>query len=132
MGQNILTKNSLSIHIETRNIFYSSFNTNENVYNFSLAQQDETKLFLPKRISYHYSFERYMKQFSPAFSLEESNKYDFLTNKNSKYLLYKFNDWIESLNAEKIKLRHSSVDRDGVGLTEIQKKKKKKKKKTSS
>ena len=125
MGQNILTKNSLSIHIETRNIFYSSFNTNENVYNFSLAQQDETKLFLPKRISYHYSFERYMKQFSPALSLEESNKYDFLTNKNSKYLLYKFNDWIESLNAEKIKLRHSSVDRDGVGLTEIQKTKKK-------
>ena len=67
-----------------------------------------------------------MKQFSPALSLEESIKYDFLTNKKSKYLLYKFNDWIESLNAEQIKIRHSSVDRDGVGLTEIQKKKKKK------
>ena len=72
-----------------------------------------------------------MKQFSPALSLEESNKNDFLTNKNSKYLLYKFNDWIESLNAEQIKIRHSSVDRDGVRLTEIKKKKKKKKKKTS-
>ena len=42
-----------------------------------------------------------MKQFLPAFSLKESEKFNFLTNKNSKYLLYKFNNWIESLNAEK-------------------------------
>ena len=43
MGQNILTNNSLSIHVERGNIFYDNFSTNENFYNFLLAQQDETK-----------------------------------------------------------------------------------------
>ena len=122
MGQNILTNNSLSIHVERGNIFYDNFSTNENFYNFLLAQQDETKRFIPKRISYHRSFERYMKQFLPAFSLEESDKYDFLTNKSSNYLLYKFSDWIELLNAEKIKIRHSSVVKNDVGLIGIEKK----------
>ena len=122
MGQNILTNNSLSIHVERGNIFYDNFSTNENFYNFLLAQQDETEWFIPKRISYHRSFERYMKQFLPAFSLEESDKYDFLTNKSSNYLLYKFSDWIELLNAEKIKIRHSSVVKNDVGLIGIEKK----------
>ena len=35
--------NSLSIHIESRNVFYDNFNTNENLFNFLLVQQDETK-----------------------------------------------------------------------------------------
>ena len=33
-GQNIMTNNSLSIHIESGNIFYENFNTSENFYNF--------------------------------------------------------------------------------------------------
>ena len=55
-------------------------------------QQDETKQFIQKRVLYNQSFERYMKQFLPAFSLVEIKKYNLLTNKNSKYLLYKFNN----------------------------------------
>ena len=97
----MMTDNSLSIHIESGNIFYDHFNTNENFYNFLLVQQNETKQFIPKRISHHHIFETYMKQFLPAFSLKKSEKYDLLTNKSSKYLLYKFNNWIDSLNAEK-------------------------------
>ena len=76
--------------------------SNENFSNFLLVQQDETKQFIQKRVLYHHSFERYMKQFLSRFSLEENENFDLLTNKNSKYLLYKFNNWIESLNAEKI------------------------------
>ena len=30
MGQNMMTGNGLSIHIESRNIFYDNFSTNEN------------------------------------------------------------------------------------------------------
>ena len=63
-----------------------------------------------------------MKQFLPAFSQEESEKYDLLANKNSKYLLYKFNNWTESLNAEKIKIRHSSKVKDDIGLITIEEK----------
>ena len=63
-----------------------------------------------------------MKQFLPAFSLKESEKFNFLTNKNSKYLLYKFNNWIESLNAEKTKTRHLSMAKDDIGLIKTEEK----------
>ena len=91
-GQNIMTSNSLSIHIESGNIFYQNFNTNENFYSFLLAQQDETIEIIPKRIAYHYSFEKYIKNYLPSFSVDDVEKFDLYANKNSKYLLYKFND----------------------------------------
>ena len=43
VGSQILRENKLSIHIETANIFYENYNTNESIYNFLLRQQDETK-----------------------------------------------------------------------------------------
>ena len=55
---------------------------------------------------YHHSFEKYMKKFLPTFSLKEREKCNLLTNKNcTKYLLYKINNWIQSLNAEKVKVK---------------------------
>ena len=59
LRQNVMTNNSMSIHIKSGNIFYQNFNTNDNFYNFHLAQQDEMKAIVPKRISYHNSFKRY-------------------------------------------------------------------------
>ena len=41
---------------------------------------------------------------------------DLLSNKNAKYLLYKFNDWIVSMGAEKILIRRTSKVRDKIGL----------------
>ena len=100
MGQNIMTNNRLSIHVESGDIFYNDFNTQKKFYNFLLPQQDESKQFMPKRISYHYSFEKYVCSYLLSFSIEEIDKFDMLSNKNLKYLLYKFNDWIESMGAE--------------------------------
>ena len=111
-----MTNNSFSIHVESGDIFYHDFNTKEHFHNFLFAQQDETKQIIPKRISYHHSFESYTRKYFPSFSLEEIDKFDMLSNKNSKYLLYKFNDWIESMNAEKILIRHNSKVKDEVGL----------------
>ena len=51
--QNILTEKSLSIHIESGNIFYDSFSMNKNFYNFLVAQQEETLKLIGKAISYH-------------------------------------------------------------------------------
>ena len=42
-----MTNNSLSIHIESGDIFYDNFNTNENFYSCLLAQQDESKQVVP-------------------------------------------------------------------------------------
>ena len=73
-GQNIMTNNSLSIHIESGNIFYQNFNTNKNFYNFLFAQQYETKVIVSKRISYHNSFERYSQNFLLSFSIDNVEK----------------------------------------------------------
>ena len=70
----------------------------------------------------HHSFERYIKQFLPAFCLEESEQHDLLTNKRSKYLSYKFNNWIESSNAEKLKIEHLSRVKDDISLTKTEEK----------
>ena len=61
-----------------------------------------------------------MKRFFPALSLEQTEKYDLVTNKISEYLLNKFNNWIESLNAEKMKIRHSSNVKDDTGFIKIE------------
>ena len=100
--------NGLSIHIESGNTFYRNFNTIENFYSFLLAQQDKTKQIIPKKIAYHHSFQKYIKSYLPSFSIEEAEKFDLHANKNSKYLLYKFNDWIESLDGKKLLIKHTS------------------------
>ena len=52
-----MTNNSLSIHIESGDIFYQNFNTGENFYNFLIAQQNDKTTTVPKRFSYYHSFE---------------------------------------------------------------------------
>ena len=76
-----MTNNSLSIHIESGNTFYQNFNTNENFYGFLLAQQDETKAIIPKRIAYHYSFEKYINNYLPSFSVDDIEIFDLFGNK---------------------------------------------------
>ena len=115
-----MTNNSLSIHIESGNIFYRDFNTNENFYSFLLAQQDDTKAIIPKCIAYHYRFKKCIKNYLPSLSIDDVEKFDIYANKNSEYLLYKFNDWIGSLQgAEKLISRHTPKAKDSVSLKTI-------------
>ena len=87
-----MTNNNLSIHVQSRNIFYQNLNTNENFDGFLVAQQVESKLPIPKRNSCDHSFEKYIKSYLPYFPVDEVKTFDCFSNKNSKYLLYKFND----------------------------------------
>ena len=48
-----MTNNSLSIHIESGDIFYQNVNIGEKFSNFILAQQDHEIAPAPKKISYH-------------------------------------------------------------------------------
>ena len=113
---------SLYIHVESRDIFYNDFNTKENFYNFLLAQQDKSKQFIPKRISYHYNFEKYIRSYLPSFSIKKIDKFHMLSNKNLKYLLYTFNECIEAMDAKKNLIRHTSKVKDEVGLPKIEEK----------
>ena len=74
---------------------------NKNFYSFLIAQQDKTKAIIPKRISCHYSIEKYINKYLPSFSIDEAEKFDLFAHKNSKHLFYKFNDQTEALGGEK-------------------------------
>ena len=78
-----MTNNSLPIHVESGNVFYQNFNTNENFYSFLLARQDERKSIVPKRVSYSYSFEKYIRSYFPLFSSDDTEKHDLSSNKNA-------------------------------------------------
>ena len=81
-----MKNNSLSIHIESGDIFHQNFNTDENFYNFILVQQDDQTAPVPKRISHHHSFGKYILNFLPFFSIEDVEKFDLYAHKNAKYL----------------------------------------------
>ena len=49
-GEETMQDNSLSIHVETGNVFYDNFNTNESFNDFLLVQQDENKQIIKTKI----------------------------------------------------------------------------------
>ena len=118
--QNIMANHNLSIHFETRNIFYQNFNKTENFYSFLIAQQDGTKAIIPKRISYHFSFEKFINKYLPLFSIDDAEEFDLFANKNSKYLFYKFNDQIKALGGGKRIIRHTAKMKDSISLKKIE------------
>ena len=78
--QNFMTNNSLSIHIESGDIFYQNFKTNGNFYNFLLAQQDDQTVTVPKQITYPNSSEKYTQSFLPLFSIDNVEKLDLYSH----------------------------------------------------
>ena len=48
-GEQIMQENSMSIHLESGNLFYRNFNTQESFYDFLLNQQDENKLIINEK-----------------------------------------------------------------------------------
>ena len=60
-GKEILRQNRLSIHIETRNLYYDNMNTGKSIYEFIANQQDEIKKIINANLYYGNSFENYLK-----------------------------------------------------------------------
>ena len=73
---------------------YDNYNTNESIYSFSLNRQDETKQVVHATLTYKDSFPNYLKYFLDDINNETVEKFDFFTNKNVKYLFYKFNNYL--------------------------------------
>ena len=60
IGSQIFRGNSLSMHIETGNVYFDGYNTNESIYEFLLSQQDEIKQKIHRTVSYSDTFSNYM------------------------------------------------------------------------
>ena len=124
LGRQTMTQNKLSIHVESGDIFYDNHNTEENFYNFLLSQQNDEAAYVPKKFSYNNSFEKYITTFLQAFSIEDQGKFDLLAFKNSKYLFYRFNDFVKAFGNPRYKLLHTRKMLDSVGLKKVEDKNK--------
>lgn len=119
IGRNVMTSNRLSIHIEDEDTFYENVNTGESSYNFLMTQQNEDAAFIPKNFVYRNTFEKYINSFLPAFSIDDVEKYDLYSNKNSKYLFYWFNDYVKAYGNKRRKIRHTQKIKDSVGIKKL-------------
>ena len=80
--------------------------------------------YVPKKFSYRNSFEAYISSFLQSFSIKDQEKFDLLAFKNSKYLFYRFNDFIKVNGNPRYKLLHTRKMLDTVGLQKVEQKNK--------
>ena len=118
--QEALQRDGISIHIPTGDIFVNNQNTEESIYTFLDNQQDETKKDIPLDFSYDYNLNDYMTKYLPAINDYDEVKYDFLANKNSKFLLNLFNKYQENRGRKKLAVKHTKVTADDYALKKIQ------------
>ena len=82
---------------------------------FFQNQEDETKKFILSN-GYDDCFMKYLVSIKD----DEDEKYDMLTNKNSKFLFYHFNDYLRQINKPTKPVRHSIVADDDTALEILQ------------
>ena len=124
LGRKTMTQNKLSIHVDSGDIFYDNHNTEENLYSFLLLQQNEETVFVPKKFSYSNTFEKYIVDFLQIFSIDDQEKFDLISFKNSKYLFYRFNDFVKNYSNPRYKLLHTRKMKDSAALEKIEDKNK--------
>ena len=116
----ILEDNKLKIHIETGNIYYDNNDTNESIHNFILAQTNPISGEIDHSFTFDRDYATYFDWLTDAFNETKKNKLDILTNKNSKFLFYHFNDYLQQSGRETIKIKHSVVTQDYLAAEKIQ------------
>ena len=115
----ILVSDDLKIHIETGNIYYDDTDTNESIFEFMKNQQDSSKGIINTDLKYEGSYKNYFQWILNEFEPYEKTKYDLLSFKNTKYLLYRFNDFQSSIGESLIKVKHSVVTDNYIAAEEI-------------
>ena len=116
----ILEDNKLKIHVETGNIYYDNHDANESIHNFILAQASPVSGEIDHAFTFDRDYVTYFQWLTEAFSASKKNKLDIFTNKNSMFLFYHFNDYLEQKGDQMKKIKHSIVTQDYVAAEEIQ------------
>ena len=112
--------NDLKIHIETGNIYYNDTDTNESIFSFMKNQQDSSKGIINYDLKFDGSHKNYFQWILNEYDAPEKTKYDIFAFQNTKYLVYRFNDYQNSIGESTIKIRHSVVTDDYLAAEEIQ------------
>ena len=69
-----MRESKTSIHVETGNLHYENFNTNDLLLN----QQDEKKKIIDATLSYSGSFRDYLTEFLQGIDAETNDRFDTL------------------------------------------------------
>ena len=120
IGSQIFRENMLSVHIEMENIFYDNYNTIESIHSFLLNQQNETKQIIHTTLTYIDSFSNYLKYFLDGLDNKTVEKFDFFPQKNVKYLLYKFSDYLLFNGLNTVPVKHSRINENKIGMEDIE------------
>lgn len=62
--------------------------------------------------SYWGDFSKYINEFLSGIDSEADDRFDLLTDKNVKYLIYRFNGYLRYQNIKKLKIRHRKIFKD--------------------
>ena len=118
--QDALERDGITIQVPTGDIFINNENKGESLYTFLNNQQDTTKQEIPLDFTYDDDLTDYMTKYLPAINEFDEVKYDFLTNKNSKFLFHLFNKFQEDIGKPKFPIRHSVLTDDNYALKKLQ------------
>ena len=116
----ILEDNKLKIHVETGNIYYDNNDTNESIHKFILAQANPISGEIDHAFTFDRDYVTYFQWLTDACSESKKNKLDIFTNKNSKFLFYHFNDYLEQNGDQMKKIKHSVVTQYYIAAEQIQ------------
>ena len=119
-----MISNKLKSHIDTGNIYYDNNDTNESIYGLFQLQEDETKKFIEYEHEFVYddTYQQYYDEFLLKINQQNDDRLDVLSNKNSKFLFYHFNNFLTRVNVTPLPVRHSKTTKDDLAIDIIQNK----------
>ena len=94
------------IHLDTGNIYHGNTNLEESIYDYLLAQQNETKKHFDYDINFTGEFDSYINEIT---NLITNDRGDLHTHSTSKFLLYYFNNLMRDINEDTYKIRHTLI-----------------------
>ena len=113
----VLISNKLKIHLETGNIYY---NDQDTIFDFFYKQQDSTKGIIDYDFVYSRGYVGYFDWLIHRFDSYQKTRLDIISNKNAKYLFYRYNDILQQNDFKVKKIRHRVLTDDYFGIEEIQ------------
>ena len=118
----LMRENKMKIHIETSNLFFDNENLNEIIYDFFLAQVDPTKKLMPIEFEISDNYQNYVMEYFNAIKSKNNDKYNMLTHKNSKFLFYSFDHFLNRIGKQSKLVRHTKISDDDFALRNLQEK----------
>ena len=116
-GENLLTKNKIQIHLDSRQIFHDNKITSETLYDFLKRQQDLNKKELKVNLPLGDDFNYYVIEILTNI---KDDTFDLNSNSTSKFLFYNFNTFRSLLDKEIFAIRHSIIANDDYALETLQ------------